>query len=503
MPTTEAPPAMTLRGMTKSFAGVTVLRDVDLDIAPGEVHALVGENGSGKSTLVKILAGVQAPDAGSAAWLWGAPLDFPVVRPHRQGLAVIHQDLGLVDGMSVAENIGVANGFDTRSLAPIRRRREDGLVRELSTAFGVDLSPGTHVSDLSPAERSLVAILRALRQFRGQRRALIVLDEPTASLPRAESLRLLSLVRSAADDGASVIFIGHRLEEVLSVSDRVSVLRSGSLVGTYRTSDVTQADVVRAMLGYELGDFYPDKEVVSDVPTALTVDGLSGGSIDGLTLQVRSGEILGITGLAGMGQEEVPYLLSGAIRRTAGSVVMDAGPVGPHLRDSQAAGMALIPGNRTRDAIWTEGTATENLTIPMLHRFCRRAVLRRKAERAFTEQVMASYTVRPSNEGLQLGRFSGGNQQKIVVARWLQERPKVLVLHEPTQGVDAGAKKDILGLVQRAASAGTAVVICSSDSEEVAQLCHRALVMRFGSVVSEIPREQLTQDAIVLATQQV
>jgi ribose transport system ATP-binding protein len=493
--------ALCVRGMSKSFDGVTVLDSLDLDIAPGEVHGLIGENGSGKSTFVKLLGGVHTPDESGSCEIWGRPLQFPVLQPQQHGLAIIHQDLALNDGMSVAENIEISTGFGRRLLQPFSSRTVHESARRLSTDYGLQLNPNSLVGTLQPAERSVVAILRGLRSLRvRQEHGVLILDEPTAALPHEESKRLLSIIRALADAGNAVLFISHRLKEVLTVCDQISVLRSGKLIGTVDAAGTTDTELVQMMLGYDIGAFYPDLHEPVGARTVLRVSHLSGGTVANVNFSVGEGEILGVTGLVGMGQDEIPYLLNGHARSTTGEVSLLGTAVPRSVRGSQAAGIVLVPGNRLRDSVWVDGTAVENLTLPFVSRFSR-GVLRHRAENNFAENEMKRFGVRPLTPTRKIARFSGGNQQKIVLARWLQTNPKVLLLHEPTQGVDAGAKREIFELIRDVADAGTAVVLFSSDIEEVANVCHRVVIMRHGGVSGELRREQLSEEVIIAACQ--
>ena len=495
-------PTVELRNVTKSFGGIRVLEDASLAIHPGEIHGLVGENGSGKSTLVKILGGIHTPDHGSEILLRGRPMSFPMKAAQRDGLAIIHQDLALVESMSVADNIGISNGFDRRLAARVSRRRESRLVRSLAEKFGLSLDPEQAVGDLSPAERSVVAVLRGLRQLGdGDRGNVIVLDEPTAALPRSESSRLLELLRTMADNGTAVLYIGHRMHEVMGLCDRISVLRSGKIVATRNAAESTESEIVALMLGYELGAFYPEKHISANDAVRLEVAGLSHGLVSGLSFSAHQGEIMGVTGLAGMGQDDVPYLIAGGRARLTDEVRVNGVSVDGSPRSARKAGLELIPGNRQRDAVWLGGTAAENLTLPFLRKFWSGGRLGARGERRFAYEEMRQYSVRPPSPSLQITKFSGGNQQKIVVARALHDKPSVLLLHEPTQGVDAGAKKDILNLVRRAADDGAAVVVFSSDSEEVAQLCHRVCIMRYGSISATLNPGEVSEDRILSLSQ--
>ncbi|WP_298514924.1 sugar ABC transporter ATP-binding protein [uncultured Nocardioides sp.] len=490
--------AVVLKNVSKSFEGVTVLHGVDLSILPGQIHGLVGENGSGKSTLVKILGGIHTPDRGSELFLHGTPVSLPVRNSQRHGMAIIHQDLALVESMSVADNVGIATGFERRPLSPIRLRRERRIVAALSKRFGLTLDPDQLVGELSPGEQSIVAVLRALRQLgTGGSGDLIVLDEPTAALPRGESIKLLELLRTMANNGTAVLYISHRMSEVLSICDQISVLRSGRMVATRNAAESNEAEIVELMLGLALGDFYTEKHVSRNETVRLDVLALGSGGLSNVTFQAHEGEILGITGLAGMGQDEIPYVIAGGRNRSAGEIQVDGTLVDGSVRAAKRAGVQLVPGNRQRDAFWLGGTAKENLTLPFLSRFWSPWGINSSRERDFTMKQMNSYGVRPKSPLLQITKFSGGNQQKIVMARAMSQHPNVLLLHEPTQGVDAGAKKEILEVVRRAAEAGTAVVVFSSDSEEVAQVCHRVHIMRYGSIAATLSGSDVTEDRII------
>ena len=495
--------ALELEGVSKTFGSTTVLTDLRLHIQPGEVHGLVGENGSGKSTVVKILAGVHEPDPGSVVRLHGQELDLPVRGGRARGIAIIHQDLALAEEMSVADNIGIGVGFDRPLVLPIAGRRERRTTRALLQEFALDVSPRSMVGSLSPAERAVVGILRAMRQMRSSRGSghVLVLDEPTAALPRSESQRLLTLVRGLARSGAAVLFISHRMGEVLDVCDRITVLRSGHRITTVDAAAVTEREVVTHMLGYELEEFYPEKHDSAESTVGITVRELSGGTIDDISFSVARGEILGITGLAGMGQDELPYLIVGGSRRTAGSVVVGETAVSADPWKAQQAGVSLVPGNRTRDAIWVEASSAENLTLPFLGTFFRGGVLRKRAELEFAARRFEEFDVRPRQPGRHMAQLSGGNQQKVVIARCLEQQPLVILLHEPTQGVDAGAKREILGLIRAAADNGAAVVICSSDCEEVAETANRVLIMGYGCIDDELCGAAVTESQILAATQ--
>ncbi|MGW9403721.1 sugar ABC transporter ATP-binding protein [Arthrobacter sp. NPDC055585] len=489
-------------GLRKSYGGAVALDGMDLCIAPGEVHALLGQNGCGKSTLVKCLTGVESPDGGQLRWN-GRQLPNPVVDAHRYGIAVIHQDIGLVDAMTVLENLAIGARFGTRLLAGINWKRERSIYLKVMDRLKFSCDLDAPVSTLSPAERALLGVARAMRLMGGDGSdQLFILDEPTASLPQSEARRVMNLMRSVAESGAAVIFISHRLVEVMEVCDRVTVMRNGQSVATGAVGEMTRESIVAAMLGRRMDDFYPTPPRLMDSATRLAVDGLCGGKVTDLSFQVRSGEIVGVTGLAGMGQEELPLLLAGAQKPRSGKISLDSSAVS--FRSPSAAikaGVALVPGNRLRDGVWAEGTAAENITLPVLGRHSGWHGLKKRKLALRAEELMSQVSVHPHNPALPVSGFSGGNQQKIVFGKWLQLRPGLLLLDEPTQGVDPGAAKELLTQAMDLASNGTAVLVCSSDHEQIAAICHRVIVLNQGRKVAELSAPDLSEEALLAASE--
>jgi ribose transport system ATP-binding protein len=493
-------PAIVLRGVVKRFGSVRALAGADLELRAGEVHGLLGQNGSGKSTLVKVLTGYHAPDNVEHAEAWGEPLSFPVRHPHERGIAVIHQDLALVDSMTVVENLGISTGYRSRAFAPVSWKGERREAVELLERLGMPLEPEAPVGSLGAAERAAVAVGRAMRELRRYTgNQMLILDEPTAYLPAEEAARVISLMRSVAADGAAVMFISHRLAEVKEVCDRVTVLRDGKRVAEVAAAETTPRAMIRMMLGRDIGDFYPPKLEHRPGGVLLSAEELRGRVVDGVSLELREGEILGVTGLVGQGQQELPYLLAaarehGGIVRLGGEILDGAGP-----RGALGRGVVLVPANRQRDGLWLKASAAENISLPRMGEHVRRGVLRPASEAARSRELMERLGVRPPEPGRVVSGFSGGNQQKISLAKWLQYEPRVLILDEPTQGVDAGAKREILGLVRDTAAGGAGVVVCSSDYEEVANICHRVLVLLEGRVRAELAGDRVTEQAIIEA----
>lgn len=496
---TDLRPALRIRGLAKSFAGVPALHPLDWDIRAGEIHALMGQNGSGKSTLVKSLTGYYTPDAGTVE-VFGRALELPVRAAHRHRLAVIHQDLGLADSLTVLENLGANAGYGTRVMFGIHQRRERATYTALFERLDISLDLDSPVAELSPAEKALVAVARAMRVMQDQDGAQVfILDEPTASLSRLEAGRVISLMRRVAALGSSVVFISHRIGEVMSSCDRITVLRDGRKINTSAVTDLTKADLVELMLGRRMQDYYPDRSTLpADAPTRLVVENVRSPGLGPISFSVNEGEIVGLTGLAGMGQDQIPYLLSGAARPDTGTVIVNGTsvPAGDN-REAIGAGIVLVPGNRHRDGCWLDGTAGENITLPTLRSYRTWRGLRLRVERASAADLVASAGVVPPDPMKLMRRLSGGNQQKVVFAKWLTRQPQVLLLDEPTQGVDAGAARQLLDAVAETAERGAAVVVASGDHEQLSALCHRVLVLHEGEVVAELAGDQLTERALL------
>jgi ribose transport system ATP-binding protein len=497
-PAPPQPPVVALAGLSKRFGGTLALDGVDLDFLGGEVHALVGQNGSGKSTLIKILSGFHSPDAGSLK-VNGAPVTLPAAAGElRQlGIQFVHQDLALVPTMSVLENLRLGR-FSRGALGRIHWRSERATARRALARFALGVDPSTPLGDLTEAERAVVAIARAVQAFEaGSGRGMLVLDEPTAALPEKEVKRLFDAVREVAASGSAVLFVTHDVGEVLTIADRVSVLRDGRLAGTRATFELDEGRLVELILGRELGELYPPVEHRTG-ETALEVTGLSGAVATAVDLRVRKGEVLGVTGLAGAGHDEIPYLLCGARPRRAGTIKLE----GRELTSgspaaSKRAGLALLPADRQRLGGIGRATVRENVTLTDLPAFRRGIAIDRRRERTAVEEVLARFSVTPAEPERALYTLSGGNQQKALLARWLRNAPRVLLLHEPTQGVDVGARKGIFEILRAAASDGTSILYASTEYEDLANVCDRVLVLRRGRVVAELTGERLTQDHIV------
>ena len=492
--------ALEVEGLSKSFGGVFALRDVSLSVREGEIHGLVGRNGSGKSTLIKILAGFHAPEAGARLRVGSKDVHLPLEPGTTQhlGLSFVHQDLGLIPSLDVLENLRV-NRYEPGFAGRINWAEERLRVRAALDLFGLEVDVDQPVSTLAPVERALVAIARAFFDASRHKGGVVVLDEPTSYLPRNEVERLFDAVRRIASAGTAAIFVSHRLEEVMSLCDRVTVLRDGQVVTTFESSSVSEEELIALILGRSLAQLYPD---VNPHPgeVVLEVRGLAGGAVEGVDLQVHKAEIVGLAGLVGMGQNEMPYLLCGATRPRAGEVSVagqrsEAASLSP--QSAAAAGVVLVPGDRLGASGIGHLSLQDNVGLPVLRKFFSNGFLHSRRERDYVKGLLTEFSVEPPMPERWLETLSGGNQQKALIAKWLQLKPAVLLLDEPSQGVDIGARKEIFTRMREAASAGTAIVMASSEFEDLAYVCDRVLVFRDGRVASELSGSTLTEDRLV------
>ncbi|MBV9167953.1 MAG: sugar ABC transporter ATP-binding protein [Solirubrobacterales bacterium] len=478
--------------MSKSFRASRALVDVSLAVAPGEVHGLVGENGSGKSTLVKVLSGYHAPDRGASLLIDGQPLELPV-RPAamgRFGLSVVHQDLGLIDAFSVVENMRVGLFGVRRFTRAIRWRQERELARASLAALGAQIDPDAPVAGLSAAERAEVAIARAL-QHHEHGRGLVMFDESTRALPLQPRRHFYSLLRDIARRGGSVLLVTHQLEEVLEHTDRVTVLRDGRVAGGGVDADgITEHDLIRLMLGRELPrrSKRPDRAVRPARPAA-EIRGLRGRLVTDANLSVGAGEVVGLTGLLGSGFEELPYLIAGARPASAGTVSVAGAAFdlrSASVRELLKAGIALVPERRDTEGLALSESMIDNVTLPRVRSRGRTMHIGRAWREREAASVIRELAVHPADPHMPVGQLSGGNQQKVLVGKWLCGYSKLLVLHEPTQGVDVGARQVLEAAISAAAQRGAAVLVAGLDAGELARLCDRVLLMCDGHIDREL-----------------
>ena len=482
-------PALEMRHISKTFPGVRALRDVSLQAWPGEVLALMGENGAGKSTLMKVLSGAYLADAGGEILVGGKPLaiDGPAAA-RRAGIAIIYQELALAPNLTVAENIYL--GAELRRGGRVYRAAMEAACAPVLARLGAPFGPRAQVGSLSVAEQQMVEIARALHG----RSRILVLDEPTTALSARETERLFALIGTLRAEGVALIYISHRMEEVYALADRVTVLRDGVSVGTLTREQLTADAIVRMMVGRDLSSFYLKQHAddARTAPVVLEVDGLTDGGrrVHPASFTLHAGEVLGIAGLVGAGRTELARLIFGADRAEAGRVSLDGRPLAiASPRDALDAGIAYLTEDRKGLGLFLDMSCGENINLGVIGRDARfgRLNLRRGRERALA--AFRAMRVRAPGPLVNVGSLSGGNQQKVLLGRLLEAEPRVLILDEPTRGVDVGAKSEIYRLIDAQAQRGLGVVVISSDLPEIIGICDRVLVMREGRLVGEVRPE--------------
>ncbi len=492
-----AEPVLRTESVVKQFGPVRALDGVSIDLWPGEVHAIVGENGAGKSTLMKVLSGVERPDGGRVL-VRGEVASFrSPAEAQRRGIAMIHQELNLVDELSVADNIFLGRERVGRA-GLVDRRGTDAAAAAVLRRVGCDVPPGVAVGALSIAQKQLVEIAKAV----SLEAAVLIMDEPTAVLGGPEVAALFALVERLRRDGVAVVYISHLLAEVLAVADRVTVLRDGRTVETLDRAGAAAAGehgLASRMVGRAMeGHFPPRQAVPANATVALDVRGLSvPGRVDGVSFSVRHGEILGFAGLVGAGRTEVAEAVCGLRRKGGGAVAVDGVQVDiADVRDAMAAGLAYLSEDRKLTGLVLPMSVTANTTLATLRRYGR-ALLDRRAEAATARRRAAELATKVGHVGDPVSSLSGGNQQKVALAKWLEAGPKVLVVDEPTRGVDVGAKGQIYQLIQGLTRQGMACILISSELNEVLGLSHRVAVMRAGRLVATLDAAEATEQAVM------
>ena len=498
-------PALRIEGLVKRFGNAVVLDGVSLTVEAGEVHALVGSNGSGKSTLVKLLTGVYAPTAVGSVHIGDEVATLPPTRAQlrRLGVRVVHQSLALVGDLSVTENVALGTSYETGRTGTISwRRNRDGVAATLDR-LGLDVDPEDRLDDLAAWEKVGVAVARAFHGSLGDTR-LILLDEVTAAMPREEVARLFDLIRRLTADDVGVLYVTHRFEEIFAIAQRATLLRDGKVAETRAVSELTQERLVEALTGAGPQSVTVTHQAPSGhvVPGEVMVraTGLHGRLLQGLDLELRAGEIVGVTGRAGCGKSELGRILCGLQPLTAGSLEHSrfTGRLNP--RRLGRAGVVYVPQDRRGQALLTGASTRENLTLPRLASLGRPWLLDLRAERRVAAEAIEGYDVVPTDPERVIDTLSGGNQQKVVMARWLTREPQVVVLDEPTEGVDVPSRREIYTFVRQCAARGAAVLVLSSSTEEIVELCHRAVVMDEGRVAATFDARPLDISALSHAT---
>jgi ABC-type sugar transport system ATPase subunit len=488
-------------GIAKRFPGVQALANVSLEVNKGEVHGLLGENGAGKSTLLKILSGAIQPDSGTIEFA-GSILPIPSPEAAQAlGIATIYQEFNLIPSMTVAENIFLGREPGAGpfiSWADMRRA-----TRRLSERYSLDLPPTRLVHDLSVAQQQMVEIARAL----STRSHLIIMDEPTSALSDKETQRLFAIMRDLRSEGISIIFVTHRLSEVLRICDRITVLRDGKPSGTSDIAGLTVDRIIRMMVGRSAAELFeplPERipgEIVLKVSALSrrgTVDDPRDVLLDDVSFELRRGEILGIAGLIGSGRTELARCLFGADPKTAGETAIDGQPVEIRTpQDAIARGIGLVPEDRQQQALFLDLAVRENLSITALGNFLRFGFVKQLAERAMVETYRKSLNIRMVSAEQKVKHLSGGNQQKVVLARWLALKPRILIVDEPTRGIDVGAKSEVHQLLHQMATGGIAIIAISSELPEILAISDRIMTMRAGRITGEVARKDANEQRLM------
>ncbi|MEL5992136.1 sugar ABC transporter ATP-binding protein [Microbacterium phosphatis] len=484
-------PALQTAGITKSFEGVAALRGVDLTVMPGEIHALLGENGAGKSTLIKIITGVYTHDDGTVS-VDGEAADFSSVRAaNRSGVVALYQELSVVPTISVAENIVLTEGAPS-TFGVVRSRALRQRARALLGRLNQRIPLGMLAGDLSPVQQTMVSIARALAMDA----RVLILDEPTASLTDTEIRDLFTVLRGLRDEGVAVVYVSHRLEEVFELCDRLTVMRNGKTVATREVAESSIDDVISTMVGREQSELYPPRDTASD-RVVLSVEGLSGRRVADVSFELRAGEVLGVGGLAGSGRSELVRLLAGAQKRSAGRIVLAGADISGGVGRALDAGIALVPEERRSQGVILSAPISENVALANLAHVSTGSIVSGRRVAQLAKDAMANLRIKAAGPRQDVGQLSGGNQQKVVLAKILARGPKVLLMDEPTRGIDVGTKAEIYRLIRELAAGGMAVIAVSSELPELIGLSDRILVMHEGRVAGVVDAATTSDEQIL------
>lgn len=486
-------PLLALRGVTKRFGGVHALEGVDFTLEAGEIHALLGENGAGKSTLISILGGLIRPDSGTVE-VDGRHVDIRrVVHASRLGIRVIHQELSLAPNLSIAENLFL--GHEPLWLGLLDRRRMVDEARQLIARLDLtDIGPVEDaVATLSTARQQMVEIARALSVDS----RVLILDEPTSSLSEAETAALFATLRRLRDRGVGIIYISHRLEEIRRLADRITVLRDGKAIGTQSVRELEPRTLVRWMVGRDIKDHFP-RPPWKPGTVALEVRGLRNDWIHDVSFTVRHGEVLGFAGLVGAGRTELARALFGIDPIDSGEMLVDGQPVTIRSpAEARAAGIVLVPEDRKRLGLVMTGSVAYNLALPWTRDWIRGGWIDRHRRDGIVDKAVREFAIKTADTEQEIGNLSGGNQQKVVVGRWMERPPRILILDEPTRGVDVGAREEMFAILRRLIEAGMAVILISSDLPEVMGLSHRLVLYRDNRIADELVSSTATAEDVM------
>jgi ribose transport system ATP-binding protein len=498
MPLTEAAPIFRMEGVSKSYGGVRALQKADLEIFPGRIHAILGENGAGKSTLIKIIAGVVAPDEGRM-FLDGQEISFasPAVA-NQAGIVCIFQELSLIPELSVADNIVISDP-PTR-FGMIDRAKQRKIAQEaLARAGAEDIHPLALVKDLPLSRRQMVEIAKAL----ARKPRILILDEATSALTAADVTKIFAVLKRLRSEGLALLYISHRMHEIAELADECSVFRNGQKVETYRAGSKTDTEVVELMIGREYKNVFPPKPARRDGKQAPVLEARNlswTGRLKDISLSVGAGEIIGLGGLDGQGQRDLLLALFGVLRGCSGEILIDgtAAKIGsPTTAKSEKIGMALIPEDRKTEGLMLPMTVRDNLSFASLHRISSKGIVNRAVEQKLIDEMIALLGIKTAGVDIPVGALSGGNQQKVVIAKWLMNQPRIILLNDPTRGIDVGTKQELYLLLRKLADEGAAIIFYSTDYDELIGCCDRVLVLYDGKVKRELVGEEITERALI------
>jgi len=489
-------PILVMRGISKAFAGVPALTDVGFDLRPGEVHALMGENGAGKSTLMKILTGIYTRDAGEIL-LYDNPVTFANPREAQEaGIVIVHQELNMMPHLTVAQNIFIGREKMKRRLIDDQQMIEDA--KGLFKLLNIDINPGEVMGNLTVGRQQMCEIAKAISTDA----RIIVFDEPTAALTETEVNELFKIIDDLRNKGIGIIYISHRMDEIKRITDRVTVMRDGEYVGTLITADSTKDDIIKMMVGRVVFETPKTHSAVpADAPVVLKVAGLrSGRMVKDVSFELRRGEILGVAGLMGAGRTEMARALFGADKKDAGEIFINGEKTNIKTpEDAVLAGISYLSEDRKRFGVMVEMDVTENTTLATLHDYLSGVFINKNKERETVRTYISQLRIKTPSERQQVRKLSGGNQQKIVIAKWLARNCQIFIFDEPTRGIDVGAKAEIYELMNRLAHQGKSVIMISSELTEILRMSDRVMVMCEGRKTAELSIEEANQENIMHA----
>ncbi len=492
-----ADPILTMTGVSKRYGGVLALKDADLVIMPGRIHAVLGENGAGKSTLIKIMSGVVAPDDG-AMNLDGRPVGFASpAAANAQGIVCVFQELSLIPDLTVADNIVISN--PPQRFGMIERAKQRALAEKaLADAGAADIHPSALVKDLSLSRRQMVEIAKAL----ARKPRVLILDEATSALTAADVRSVFSVIKRLRGEGTAIVYISHRMHEIAELADDCTVFRNGRKIATYQAGTKTDTEVIELMIGREYKNVFPPKQSRERPPTpALACRDLSwAGKLRNISFALHAGEVMGLGGLDGQGQRELLLALFGVLRGVSGTIEINGQPGrinDPSQAKSPGTGMALIPEDRKTEGLMLPMSIAENLCFAALDRVSSSGIMDNKAKAQNIASMIELLQIKVADPDLPVSSLSGGNQQKVVIAKWLMNAPRIVLLNDPTRGIDVGTKQEIYALLRKLAGEGVAILFYSTDYDELIGCCDRVLVMYDGAVVSELEGDAITEHALV------